>query len=395
MTTAKIGTLSGLAIAMAAVALADTAAAQVSVQYLSSARHSTVTFSDTDVQNMFNSATNILMTDNDQGGTFDISCMLGFERSSSISSFTLDGGNNDGVVDDLTELNYLIGQPGYVKIVPAINYCAGVCTACLGCSLANSTLLIEDSTASGPRRGQAMAHEFGHTVGLRDSTWWTNVMFLNLTDGNVMVNACECNRFRTGDLSAEDKPCLDVIGVVGSSFAGLPIEEIAARGFQDTVPVEVEDYYDQSDVALLKEMLLDPDQARNARTILNLIGLISDGSASDVQAITDFTKAPSDARYTGGNAVAAGVALGYLANRTGNAEALEHVIAMAKSRDADTRKGGLLGLATSGSARGRAELSALKRVTGRVSDAALEHAIVESDLFHALGLRGYYARDHH
>jgi hypothetical protein len=161
------------------------------------------------------------------------------------------------------------------------------------------------------------------------------------------------------------------------------------RGFDEAVPPEVADYYGPEDVEILKEMLADPDQARNYDTIAALIGHISDANESDAHALIDFVKAGRGSAQAN---LAAAIGLGFLAgkNGTGAASALQFLAQETKGKSQRRAGFAVSGLAVSGRTEARAHLELLR---GRGGNAAeIDSAINENHRVSELGLRRYYAR---
>lgn len=310
---------------------------------------------------------------------------------------------------------------GYYLIVNAINWC-GATGAVGGCGWPNGgkqPFIVTNALATSAQRGVVMAHEFGHTTGLNHEQFNNpSPLPLQIMDqgalstSNVKVkDAATCASFRTVFTSrcpaANDNPSwltspavcstgglmtpASTAASAGSSateaetdYSNVPIKQLALSFFVDRVPAEVEDYYAESDVKTLIAMLQDPANRQYQRTIVSLIGLISDGSNDDLGAIQSYAKTA-----TGGDLDAAFIAVGYLVSRHGNQAALDALVNSAVSNDPGTVEAATLGLGVSGHARALAKLRELGPGKGEQSSLRAT-AVRDNQKIAKSGLRAYY-----
>lgn len=173
-----------------------------------------------------------------------------------------------------------------------------------------------------------------------------------------------------------------------------PIEELARGRFIDSVPVWVEDHYGQADVAILKEMVSDPENDPHHELIVTLIGLISNGTTEDVDWLIDYFNARPDSgrtRTIDGELVTVATALGYLISRTASEEALTFLLEKLAELDSDACIASTYGLAVSGS---MLALTAMETLVEQPEGAALavylRGAIETNRKIAQVGLRRFY-----
>jgi len=389
--------------------------AQVTLQALSVGTHTQTTLlSDAVHDAAFIVAGDALTTDS---GSNDIDCNVYMARYGEQVTYSEgdDNVSNDVEYFDTTFRN----NATFVNIVDSINWC-GSTGAAGGCGHpinGGTPFIVTRALANAAQAGIVYAHEFGHVLGNEHDNAGLQIMdpdILTVNDVKVRTST-RCGMYREDigcwnpggcslyPLSAaagaapqsterlREAPSTESAKSERSGFANVPIEELGASFIVDRIPVEVDEYYGQKDVEILKQMLADADQIDHHTTILTLIGLISDGNADDVHTIMDYIlyTPNSDQKY------AAAMALGYIANRAQSAEALEFLIAQRHNADRDVARGSILGLGLSGSLRARGELEADLAIAG-VQDKRrniLGHAANDNHLIAALGLKGYYRRN--
>lgn len=132
-------------------------------------------------------------------------------------------------------------------------------------------------------------------------------------------------------------------------------------------------------------MLGDQKNALYQRTIVALIGLISDGSLEDIAVLQEY------ARQKDADVSAAMMALGYIANRTGSQAALDILGVAFKDPNERTSADAILGLILSGDSEAAAQLKEKAATeTDRVRLARLDDAISENQRIAELGLLEHY-----
>lgn len=172
-----------------------------------------------------------------------------------------------------------------------------------------------------------------------------------------------------------------------NDYSDVPIEKLAMRGFIDTLPVEVEDYYGKKDVKILIDMLSDPEIERHHSDIVTLIGFISDGSSKDLDALEEHFMGSDDDWW---QQRATGIALGYIASRTGSTRPVNFMINFLE--DDKKAKSVIAGLGLSGNTEARSKLSTRETKKKEIGDdSSLESQAIEDNLrVKDKGLREYY-----
>jgi hypothetical protein len=375
-------------------------------------RHtSTPSVSNTTHNTNFANATTALQNDS---GSNDVACNLTLSR---LDTMTFSDGTD--IVD--TDAEYTDTRDNdvnsYATIVTEVNYCEGM-GSFAGCGSPQGGakgFLVEQDNAISAAGGILYAHEFGHTAGLGHDNTGNQIMDPDaVTTADVKVTtATVCNTFRrpfvttcpTGTGLSGPAICSPSLSrtalppapeeVAGSDttllsdetdFTAVPIEDLAQGLIVDSIPHEVESFYGQDDVDVLVAMLSTVAERRYKRTIVTLIGLISDGSVEDVFAIQDYMGSKN------AHVSAAMFALGYLVNRTGSDVALDILLGAFEEGDARTSNAAMRGLAVSGDAVARL---ALTNVSATVADSArrkkLQFAIQENKVMAEIGLHAYYS----
>lgn len=226
----------------------------------------------------------------------------------------------------------------YMTVVNQLDWC-GFIGAWGGCGHPEGMLqgfLLTRALVVSDKGGIALAHEFGHTLGNSHDNTGNMIMDPDLLTVNDTKcgTVTTCDKFRkyfptvcntgTGHskpvicsptvttFAPQQPPALASVGAGilddESDFSEVPIEELAKNIIVDQMPHQAEFFYGQDDVAVLRAMLEEADFAPTRRTIVTLIGLISDGSSEDVFAIQDHLST-EDAEVH-----ASMFALGYIVN---------------------------------------------------------------------------------
>lgn len=268
----------------------------------------------TAVSNRLATASNAFITD---AGVNDIACNLTLQRLDAGYSF-FGGGSTD---QPATAVEYRAtrdnSSDAYLVVVNQINWCDGTQTV-TGCAYDDTSTLrkpfmvarsvIMNSDAG----GIIIAHEFGHSQKLPHDDLVASQIMSGGSLGSVntrVKNSGNCNGFRlpfqatcpsgtsgpsgSAICSPNQTSSLLASGIVATEqgatrsytendFSGIEIRTLASAMFVDRVPVEAEDYYGEDDVAILRDLLRNTRDDAQERTILTLIGLISDGNDEDV-----------------------------------------------------------------------------------------------------------------
>jgi len=413
-----------LAISAAVCILSSGAQAQVTLQAVTVGTHSQTTpLADSVYDTAFTQASSAL---NNDVGSNDVDCNVGMARYGAQVTYTE---GDDNISDDVEYYDTTFRNNGtFMNVVDSINWCE-VTGSAGGCGYpinGGTPFVITRAWALDPANGLAFAHEFGHVLGnTHDDDQPLQIMDPDgpTTSHTKVRTSTRCAMFRedigcwnpggcslyalsftageppqresqqrvdqfweaSSTASAQDKQSTHA-----SRYADLSIEELGSRLILDRIPVEVDEYYGQKDVEVLKQMLADPARITYHNTILTLIGLISDGNAGDVHALTDYIMFTQNSAQK----YAAAMALGYIVNRANSAEALAFLLTQRHSSDRAVARGSILGLGLSGNIRARAELEDAVSVTV-VQDRGrniLNHALTDNLLIEELGLKGYYQR---
>jgi hypothetical protein len=378
-------------------------------------RHTNVTFINASVHDTnFTNASTALGVDS---GANDVPCGLTLQR---LDSYNFSGGGSSDVVDTQAEYEDTRDNAAnsYTTIVNTLNWCVAI-GSWGGCGFPTGgarPYLVTRALAVSAQAGIVYAHEFGHTTGLNHDNTGQQIMdpdVLTTTDNRVLnVNVCDfffrrayASTCPTGTFAqGQYAICSPTLGPPSfappifssapsgmlvssdgeSDFSDVPIEELARNIIVDRIPHEAEFFYSQEDVEILSAMLDEAADAPFNRTIVTLIGLISDGSPEDIFAIQDHLGNES-AELSAGM-----IALGYLVNRTGSDIALDILL---ESLNGKTALSGAaaLGLAVSGDPTALAVLE--KRASFEQEPAILaelKSAIQENLKMAELGLQDYY-----
>lgn len=144
-------------------------------------------------------------------------------------------------------------------------------------------------------------------------------------------------------------------------------------------------FYDEADVRVLRELLSQPEQEQFHRTIVTLIGLISDGSIEDILAIDEYSATLN------ADIGAAMMALGYIAHLTGEVIATDILLERFADADPSVADAGTLGLILAGSDDAFDALTAkLDSERDPASRDRLIRAIEENQRIAELGLHEHY-----
>ncbi len=161
----------------------------VVTQQLAVSRHTSTTLDNARADAIFSDATTVLQTNDGQG---DVACGVEFLRQGDVTEFN----TGDGSIDSGAEFNAIIGLPGNVKVVNAINWCGGLAPNIIGCApVPGNSLAVIRFTEN--QEGILLAHEYGHNKGLSHRTDDQNaLMFPSIGTDRRRVTQAECDAFR-------------------------------------------------------------------------------------------------------------------------------------------------------------------------------------------------------
>jgi hypothetical protein len=402
--------LSYLAAITCCSALAAGAQAQSTVTLLVVAEHiDNVDIDDLTYDQGFSQATTALTGDQ---GADDIACNLTLGRNQNEPVYYWWGTDNN----ISTKAEYETFQstadnvPAYMFVFNDITWCNGT-GAVGGCGWpigGRKPFAVTRSRAASAARGIVYAHEFGHTAGLsHDETGGNQIMdgdFLETWMTGVR-NSTACNGFRNNNFGSNcaSGVCSGATPARAASGGGdsaadssaaspaaskLSIAELARQPIIDRIPVEVGDSYGQADAEVLRKMLLDPAEAEHHRTIVTLLGLISNGAAEDVAAI-EASIATGEPNVSAGS-----FALGYIVNRTNNKTAMDALLRGQNSENVRLAQASVLGLGLTGKPAALAKLQGLRgtQKAAALKRGVLDQALEDVSVIASSGLRGYYSR---
>jgi hypothetical protein len=373
---------------------------------------SSTDFTNAEADSMYTAANTAVQTDNDGAGTGDIACDHGLFRSG--NNLGLHGNGSDGDIGSQAEFNYVNSGAVFVKVVPAISWCGSLASNIAGCTATGglNSIILAEWALSGTVGGIVAAHEFGHATGLSHSTATSNVMLAAVSSSTNRVTTSQCTSMKNDHVDTDGPGGNPAPGIFNpavvaarTDFSGVPIEEVAHSIFVDSAPAEVADYYGAADLAKLKAMLGDTNEAPYHGTIAMLIGLLSSGSDADAVTLSDY--AAANAGTPAGRAAL--MSLGDVAARGSKAALATLVDAAGQGSSAAVGGLGLSGKADGlkklrslkGAARanGRGAAPALGGPVGGVASAAaavdadsLDEAIAANQAIASRGRRAYYGR---
>lgn len=310
-------------------------------------RHSGVSLSDADADNLLRDASRILQQDDDGTASDDVACNVTLARSGPVSTFA--SPNTPSSVSSATDANAVHGEASNIKVVKSIKYCGGKHGNFAGCARASARSMIIKRT--GNFRHIVWAHEFGHVAGLPDRPGQFAVMSEEkLASDQVRVTQAECNAFIAGGsgtlfsgavgVAARNPPVAERVG--SSSLVSL--QDFVRGSFGHTVPYSRLSRYDRSELPALVTMLYDFAEQDSWSNIVTAIGIIGDVSAAQVLITfieSDLTGAnPSTIFDAKGSAL---IAIGYLLNRHKDSKLRDYLTAATRP-DTWTKSGAWIGL---------------------------------------------------
>lgn len=358
------------------------------------------TYVTADLDSAFDYSDAILNVDSGSGDT-DCNVTLDWAQNTTYSSLL-----GQLIVDSQADFDDTIAEaPGYVRVIKQILWC-GTTGTFVGCANVNEEtgFIITDSELNygDAVTGCSIAHELGHTVGNTHVTDTENVMRALCASANVRVTTTQCGRYQemidqngAESLTASEGLAAGSAEVssgtpeatstttreVDLDYTGIPIEMVARGAFIDRVPMGLDQYYGQPDVEVLAEMLSEPYWQPRHSQILSLIGLITDGNDADVDTIIH------QGILDEGVVAAAGIALGYVVNRTGSRKALQALFDFA-SAGGRAEVAGIMGLGLSGHPEAGAMLNTVTTAHADV----LADALINYQRITEFGLNEYYRR---
>ncbi|MFK7977108.1 MAG: hypothetical protein AB8C02_13320 [Halioglobus sp.] len=384
---------------------------------ISVTRHPSVAMSDAEAEAILADFSAVVNT---ADSPTDYACITSPNDDYVPAFYIIDGNvgthNGPSVVNSQADLTAVLNEPGYAKVVSAINWCGDFGPNIIGCAPipGDSFAVVRPASAI---EGILWAHEFGHTVGLSHRPDSTAVMKDTINANNRDITLAECAQYiqkvnpdygnpaassaalRTSTTSAVDG--LRSSHVTTSTSASLL--EFVRKVYPHGTPMsELASFDAGGDLPALRAMMWAEAEAHYWGNIAVALGML--GDASDVSALVEFanqqSQRGSDAPQSVGNASAALMALGYLANRTGDSTAIEYLEAAQNasrwsgSSDKQTQlvTAAYIGMAFSGQAPPVAttSLSRSSRSAGVVSNGLLQALDTVTAEIASKGVRRYY-----
>ncbi len=380
-------------------------------------RFQSVGLSDERTDVILADATEILQR---QDGPDDTACSVSMERNGPVTPFDL----GNGVISSAADFTEVLGQPGDIHIVNAINWCGGPGVGIIGCAPVPGGALVAVRFDE-PLEGILWAHEFGHNQGLRHRNGVELIMNPFITPTAFQVNAAECGAFLQPTPATSGESTLLAASAMQDDTPSQLNEAERVRAFvraiyPEGLPIEQAQDFGPEAVPVLQAILDNPEDKYYWPNALGVMGLI--GAEPGTESLIDFVDEHS--RADGGvdpatyrAVLSAYVALGYAAHESSNDRAIAYLFNSAEALTSDpanltapdyvagdglwlspvvTGQSAVLGLAVSG----REEaVQMLDQLAEQCAAAGLDSASAfaqdaQSTLqqVRSLGLQGYYAR---
>lgn len=388
---------------------------------ISVARHSDIALSDAEAEAILAEFSAVVNTADTPD---DVACSTDEIGQYVPALYVIDGSvgihNGPSEINSQGDLTAVLNEPGYAKIVSAINWCGDFGPNIIGCAPIPGDSFAVVRTASA-LEGILWAHEFGHTVGLAHRTDSLAIMRATIGANNRNITASECELFLDkvnedyyqppGDAARPDsggsQQALD--SARGATVDGvLPhqgdtsrsVIEFVRKVYPHGTPMrELVNMDPGQSLPTLRAMLWSDQDAPYWGNVVVALGLF--GDASDAAAMITFITEQAtlltlqNKNPDSGNARAGLMALGYLANRTGEQTALDF-LAGAMLPDAwqganDIRRQlattAHIGMAFSGQAPPQRRAA---RGASVISDSLAQDLQALGDEIASRGVRGYY-----
>ena len=378
-------------------------------------RFTTASITDAEADSIFGDGSQVLQVNDGPG---DVACPVALRRTGAVTAFA----DGDGSIDSAAEFNTIVGLPGDIMVVNAINWCGGLIPNVIGCApVPGNSMAIVRFTAA--QEGILWAHELGHNRGLNHrNDDATAVMNGTIGSTHRRINDAECTAFRTAPatemMAAVGVPTPITVAAAGMTAQAEPqsasagdVQSFVRQVFIHGVPYEEARRFGREAVPVLLAMLQDPSEQAHWANIVVVLGMIGDPSAVEPM-ITFIQSAGGEQDRARSSAV---MSLGYIVNSSGDARALNYLIegatpstwaqrsvrglAPSQANDAarnnQLSKYAILGLAVSGrpeAADALRQLQSGPRVQGLApgADDLVDSAIIENQRIQSDGITEYY-----
>lgn len=280
----------------------------------------------------------------------DIACATDAAGQFLPAYYVLDGAvgihNGPSVINGQQDFAALMAEPGIAKVVEAINWCGDFGPNIIGCApIPGSMFAVVRRSAS--VEGILWAHEFGHSVGLEHRQDDRAVMRSTIGVNNRDITLAECKQYMKKVNIDYYKPGAAALAPVSTEtdsgrvanvetlvFGGAGAEPAQSpatlREFVRTVyphgtPMsQLSQMQAGGELPGIRALLGDASESLYWGNAVVVLGML--GDARDVPLLIQFANTQAAASEQEpdalGNASAALMALGYLANRTGDMTAL-------------------------------------------------------------------------
>jgi hypothetical protein len=315
----------GLAVVMLHIPVAC-AWAQSATQFVTIRRHPDISFTNVQADKVLKDASTVLQVDDDGAGAGDIACNVKLSRTMDVRDFASDA---PSAVNSAADGAAVHAEDSFVKIVDSITSCGGIKGSYAGCTKTPGRSMIVVASENG--LDIVWAHEFGHATGLQHRNAPKAVMTgAPLASDQKYLNQKECDSYINGPpitLSTINAPEQPKEKGTSSDGVSMSLLELAHAPFSDRVPYSLIQGMSNAQMPALLSMLSDLREQDSWANVVTIAGIVGDPEM--VSVLNRFL----DSSSSGGNPsaifrskAAALIALGYLAHRFPDSDALASLI---------------------------------------------------------------------